>query len=42
MSSNSSGSDSISVSGGSGAEDLLHDASAEDSSSMIEPSTYSK
>ena len=44
-SSNSSGSDSISindVSGESGAEDLLHNASAEDSSSMIESSTYSK
>ena len=44
-SSNSSGSDSISindVSGESGEEDSLHNASAEDSSSMIKSSTYSK
>ena len=44
-SSNSSGSDNISVddvSKESGAEGLLHNASAEGSSSMIEPSIYSK
>ena len=43
-SSNSSGSDSIDVNdvSGSGAEGLLHSASVEDNSSMIERSTYSK